>query len=376
MLNALNEPDLYRFFCLSLYRNIYYNVRLRIEDIAKITGEKKGVLKNFNKSMDTVLTRKKYPSPINHPVYEFTMRSLYKIPAMDYKGFITLSHKFTQVKLSVKVKGYYIKLLLIAENNTIPLTNIEIANKLGISKNTVFKYNIELFQAGLLKLFPDRLELTPNELLISNDEAKQKGGQNVHGLVAGLDAGGGHVLHQGLVPHRADGGDHTHHNEDQQADEQGGGEDFAHDVHHRPLPHAKQQDQQEEEHREEDGAHTGDQGSHRGLKGGGGGPGNGQHGTDAQHDGAHQQHGRDLPNAGGDLFRAALPENSEHRQQSQADVRDVVADEAQQPMGAGLQPQVGGEDHVPRPKKHGKQSKANDETVLQWFLHREPPFLR
>ena len=141
MINALNEPDLYRFFCLSLYRNSYYNVRLRIEDIAKITGEKKGVLKNFNKSMDTILTRKKYPSPINHPVYEFTMRSLYKIPAMDYKGFITLSHKFTQVKLSVKVKGYYIKLLLIAENNTIPLTNIEIANKLGISKNTVFKYN-------------------------------------------------------------------------------------------------------------------------------------------------------------------------------------------------------------------------------------------
>ena len=74
----------------------------------------------------------------------------------------------------MKVKGYYIKLLLIAENNTIPLTNIGIANKLGISKNTVPQYNIELFQAGLLKLFPDRLELTPNELLISNDEAKQK----------------------------------------------------------------------------------------------------------------------------------------------------------------------------------------------------------
>ena len=60
MINALNEPDLYRFFCLSLYRNSYYNVRLRIEDIAKIIGEKKDTLKNFNKSMDTVLTRKKY----------------------------------------------------------------------------------------------------------------------------------------------------------------------------------------------------------------------------------------------------------------------------------------------------------------------------
>ena len=174
MLNTLNEPDIYRFFCLSLYRNSYYNVRLRIKDIAKVAGEKESALRNFNKNMDAVLIRKRYPVPINHPVYEFTMRSLYKIPAMDYKGFITLSHKFTQVKLSVKVKGYYIKLLLIAEDNTVPLTNIGIADKLGLSKNTVFKYNIELLKAGLLKLFPDRLELTPKELLLSNDEAKQQ----------------------------------------------------------------------------------------------------------------------------------------------------------------------------------------------------------
>ncbi len=174
MLNTLNEPDIYRFFCLSLYRNSYYNVRLRIKDIAKVTGEKKSALRNFNKNMDAVLIRKRYPVPINHPVYEFTMRSLYQIPAIDYKGFITLSHKFTQVRLSVKVKGYYIKLLLIAEDNTVPLTNIGIADKLGLSKNTVFKYNIELLKAGLLKLFPDRLELTPKELLLSNDEAKQQ----------------------------------------------------------------------------------------------------------------------------------------------------------------------------------------------------------
>ena len=174
MLNTLNEPDIYRFFCLSLYRNSYYNVRLRIKDIAKVAGEKESALRNFNKNMDAVLIRKRYPVPINHPVYEFTMRSLYKIPAMDYKGFITLSHKFTQVRLSVKVKGYYIKLLLIAEDNTVPLTNIGIADKLGLSKNTVFKYNIELLKAGLLKLFPDRLELTPKELLLSNDEAKQQ----------------------------------------------------------------------------------------------------------------------------------------------------------------------------------------------------------
>lgn len=79
-------------FDLSLYRNSYYNVRLRIEDIAKIIGEKKDTLKNFNKSMDTVLIKKEIPQPNNHPVYEFTMRSLYKIPAMDYKCLhITIS---------------------------------------------------------------------------------------------------------------------------------------------------------------------------------------------------------------------------------------------------------------------------------------------
>lgn len=51
MLSKLNPPNLYRFFCLSLYRNDYYNVRLRISDIAKITGENEEALKNFNVSI-------------------------------------------------------------------------------------------------------------------------------------------------------------------------------------------------------------------------------------------------------------------------------------------------------------------------------------
>ena len=131
-------------------------------------------LQNRTSNIRQDYIRKRYREAINHPLIDFTMRSLYCILPIDRPNFITLSHLFMKVDLNIKVKGYYIKLLLIAENNTIPLTNIGIANKLGISKNTVSKYNIELFQAGLLKLFPDRLELTPNELLISNDEAKQK----------------------------------------------------------------------------------------------------------------------------------------------------------------------------------------------------------
>ena len=99
MLNKLNPPDLYRFFCLSLYRNDYYYVRLRIKDIAKLTGEKEGALQDFNDNMDKVLTRKKYPTPIKHPVYDFTMRSLYCIPPIEYPDLITLSYLFIKLDL-------------------------------------------------------------------------------------------------------------------------------------------------------------------------------------------------------------------------------------------------------------------------------------
>lgn len=173
MISKLNLPDLYRFFCLSLYRDDYYHVRLRIKDIAKITGEKESALQDFNSNMDNVLIRKKYPVPINHPVHEFTMRSVYKIPAIEMPNFITLSYLFTKLDLSIKVKGYYIKLLLIAENNVILSTPNKIAKKLGMGKSIVENYNISLYNAGLLKYLSKGFELTPNELLLDNDIATQ-----------------------------------------------------------------------------------------------------------------------------------------------------------------------------------------------------------
>lgn len=174
MLDRLNPPDLYRFFCLSLYRNTYYYVRLRIKDIAKITGEKESALQGFNDNMDNVLTRKKYPVPINHPVYEFTMRSLYKIPVIEKPNFITLSHLFVKLDLSVKVKGYYIKLLLIAEDSVIPLSPKDLAKRLGMGKSAIEDYNIDLYNAGLLKYLSKGFRLTPNELLLDNDIAVQR----------------------------------------------------------------------------------------------------------------------------------------------------------------------------------------------------------
>lgn len=174
IVDKLNPPNLYRFFCLSLYRNNYYKVRWRIKDLAKRTGEEETALKNFNKDIEAVLVRKRYPVPINHPIYDFTMRSLYCIPPIEHPNFITLSHLFMKVDLDIKVKGYYIKLLLIAEDNKILLTSNKLAEKLKMGKKSVESYNLDLYNAGLLKFIPNGFELTPKELLLDNDIAKQR----------------------------------------------------------------------------------------------------------------------------------------------------------------------------------------------------------
>ncbi len=174
IVDKLNPPNLYRFFCLSLYRNDYYKVRWRIKDLAKRTGEEETALKNFNKDIEAVLVRKRYREDINHPLIEFTMRSLYCIPPIDRPNFITLSYLFMKVNLDIKVKGYYIKLLLIAEDNKILLSSNKLADKLGMGKKNIESYNLDLYGAGLLKYLPKGIELTPKELLLNNDIAKQR----------------------------------------------------------------------------------------------------------------------------------------------------------------------------------------------------------
>ena len=174
IVDKLNPPNLYRFFCLSLYRNDYYKVRWRIKDLAKRTRESEDALKNFNKDIEAVLVRKRYREDINHPLIEFTMRSLYCILPIDRPNFITLSHLFMKVDLNIKVKGYYIKLLLIAEDNKILLSSNKLADKLGMGKKSVESYNLDLYSVGLLRYIPKGIELTPNELLLDNDIAKQR----------------------------------------------------------------------------------------------------------------------------------------------------------------------------------------------------------
>ena len=131
-------------------------------------------LQNRTSNIRQDYIRKRYREAINHPLIDFTMRSLYCIPPIDHPNFITLSYLFMKVNLDIKVKGYYIKLLLIAEDNKILLSSNKLADKLGMGKKSVESYNLDLYSAGLLRYIPKGIELTPNELLLDNDIAKQR----------------------------------------------------------------------------------------------------------------------------------------------------------------------------------------------------------
>jgi hypothetical protein len=53
------------------------------------------------------------------------------------------------------VKGYYIKLLLIAEDNKILLTPNKLADKLGMGKKSVESYNLDLYNRSV-KIYTQR----------------------------------------------------------------------------------------------------------------------------------------------------------------------------------------------------------------------------
>jgi len=173
MLNQLSVANLFRFFCLSLFRNECYLVRIRLKDLAHATGEKETTLKNFNKDIRDIVNITPYYLPSEYPSIPVIRRNKYEIPSIA-TDYITLSSEFIYSDIEVKVKGYYIKLLLIAEENIISLSKKELARQLKIGDKTIDKYNLVLLQAGLLKPIKKEILLTPDNLLLDNDIAEQK----------------------------------------------------------------------------------------------------------------------------------------------------------------------------------------------------------
>ena len=221
----------------------------------------------------------------------------------------------------------------------------------------------ELLFAAVVALGGDALQ---------HDDAKGQRGQGVHGLVAGLDAGDGHIGDLGQGGDLTQRGDDTLDDDGEQTQQQQRRQDLAHDIHHSGFLDAQSQDHREKQHGKQHRGHAGQVGGNGHLEGGGGGAGDGHHGADAQDNGAHQDLGGHLAHAEGHSLAAAHAQQGEHAQQRQTDVCDEVGGEARQPLRPGLHAQIGREHHVARAEKHGKQRKAHHDDIpdgVVFLLH-------
>lgn len=168
ILNKFKPAFIYRFFCLSLTRDNWYNVRITLDELKRATGDKS--LSSFNKKFKEYLDIKPYF--VDNGFYFKTKRNIYHIPAMEEKC-ITISKIFALIKLDAATKGFFIQLLLLFRYGNIELIKKNIIIAIGIDKKTYDKYIIELAGANLVSLTTP-LTLHTENILLENDFSIQK----------------------------------------------------------------------------------------------------------------------------------------------------------------------------------------------------------
>lgn len=168
ILNRFKPANIYRFFCLSLSRDDWYNVRITLDELKRTSGGKS--VSSFNKKFEEYLDIKPYF--VDNGFYYLTRRNIYHIPAME-EQCITISNKFALIELDAAIKGFFIQLLLLSQCGNIELTKANILKAIKIDKDTYEKYIIELAAVDLL-LFGNPVILHTENILLENDFSKQK----------------------------------------------------------------------------------------------------------------------------------------------------------------------------------------------------------
>ena len=168
ILNRFKPANIYRFFCLSLSRDDWYNVRITLDELKRTSGGNS--VSSFNKKFEEYLDIKPYF--VDNGYYYLTRRNIYHIPAME-EQCITISNKFALIELDAAIKGFFIQLLLLSRCGNVELTKANILKAIKIDEDTYEKYIIELAVVDLL-LFGNPLILHTENILLENDFSKQK----------------------------------------------------------------------------------------------------------------------------------------------------------------------------------------------------------
>lgn len=162
------SADIYRFFCLSFKRDNWYNVRVTLDELKKITGDKS--LSRFNKKFKEYLDIKPYF--VDNGFIFKTRRNIYHVPAIEVEH-ITISKDFVLMELDAAVKGFFIQLLLLSQYGNNELHKKSVIEKIGMDKKTYDKYIIELISANLVSISTP-LTLHTENILLDNDFSMQK----------------------------------------------------------------------------------------------------------------------------------------------------------------------------------------------------------
>lgn len=168
MLLHFKSANIFRFFCLSLFRDKHYNVRKTLDELKRITGDS---LSNFNSQFKDFLRIKHYY--LDNGFENKTKRCIYHIPPMELKC-VTFSRKIIGIELASEYIGFFMQLVLLSKFTDIKLTKNNIIEKLEIDKKTYEKYIIELKLKDLIDIHNDKLILKGKEYILETDFKYQR----------------------------------------------------------------------------------------------------------------------------------------------------------------------------------------------------------
>lgn len=168
ILKQFKSANIYRFFCVSLYRDDYYHARVTLDELKEITGDK--TLSSLNKDFKEYLEIGTYRIDLGNGIKP--RHSIYHIPAKEPQH-ITLSRRFIAIDLDSATKGFFIQLMLLSQFANIEMTKPNIIEELGIDKSTYDKYLRNLL-SELVYMNDGYLVLHTDNILLENKSEGQK----------------------------------------------------------------------------------------------------------------------------------------------------------------------------------------------------------
>lgn len=168
MLPYFKPANIFRFFCLSLFRDKNYYVRITLEELKRLTGES---LSDFNKQFEEFLRIKHYY--VDNGFKYKTQRNIYHIPPMELEC-VTFSRRIIGIELKSAHIGFFMQLVLLSKFANIELTKDKIIQELHIDPKTYDKYIIELILKELISISDEKLILKGEEYILDTDFKYQR----------------------------------------------------------------------------------------------------------------------------------------------------------------------------------------------------------